>query len=354
MGKPSKRKQDKRKQRELDVHRKKLRVREQEWYSKSFPKFEIDAEGAPSPLVELVREAIRNFDFRTSNLFDESDMHHFKQLCRNTSKESQRDLKLLRHGDTGAILRGMKIGEAVYRLMPQAQLVQWLPFHDIEITPIGDRIRVRFDSLKTAKGNGGTIYYSPYCPKIKLPDGEKIVGWTRHSIDQLCARTAVDRTSYGCLGDVFAYLHHCTHFELCTLNDGKSAFTFFENCQKGFFSEHFVEVVLGKKMEQFVLPGEKVSRFYYRVGYCPIAIDAEFAVAKTLLFPGYQATPEHAALTRADAPRDVKNLLRDVAKEFTMLNLVKNSAIGLSLMKLFHDLGVPQVIETDEPFFRYR
>jgi hypothetical protein len=109
------------------------------------------------------------------------------------------------------------------------------------------------------------------------------------------------------------------------------------------FSGHITEQVLGR-------PGRKLC--YYRVGYCPVVVEGDFAKATTLLYPGYGGTPEYGLIVRSGLGREERRTLLDTASGMSRDVLERTG--DFSLTKWFHDNGVPQVIETDEDFFYHR
>ena len=141
------------------------------------------------------------------------------------------------------------------------------------------------------------------------------------------------------------------NFESCTLRDGSHAFSFFDECpadlspQVSSWQLGWAKTILGVKE---VDPTQ--GKLYYRVGYCPVALDKGFAKAKTLLFPGFKKTPEYEALDNIHMPPETKRRLQRLATDSDMTSLWETN--DFSALKWFHDNGVPQVIQTTEPLFR--
>ena len=105
-------------------------------------------------------------------------------------------------------------------------------------------------------------------------------------------------------------------------------------------TDHIAEQVLGRA-------GQK--NCYYRVGYCPVVVEGNFAKATTLLYPGYCGTPEYGLILQSGFGREEREKLISTASGMTRAVLEQTQDI--SLMKWFHENGVPQVIETDEDYF---
>ena len=108
----------------------------------------------------------------------------------------------------------------------------------------------------------------------------------------------------------------------------------------GFFNGHIAEQILGRS------PRKKC---YHRVGYCPVVIDGLFAKATTLLYPGYVGTPEYGLILRNGMRGMTRPQIVDLASRMTRQELETNQ--DYSLMKMFHDNGIPQIIETDEDYY---
>lgn len=89
--------------------------------------------------------------------------------------------------------------------------------------------------------------------------------------------------------------------------------------------------------------------FYYRLGYCPVVVENEFAIAKTLLFPGYTGTPEFKLINESDLPRRQKERFLELSTSNDASNVVYDG--DSDLIKWFHKNGVPQVIQTRRKIF---
>lgn len=341
MSKPSTRKQKKQKERERRVGEKKLRIADHKLYAENFPEFVFQTNNAPAEFVDLIRRTVRGIDFRDRSMFVTQETNFLKQLKRRPEIVTP----LLRQGvaqlNLTALHFATMIGHRVFARIPADELRKWIPFHDVQFFMTGTKIVVFFRSLEQVRGNGGTLYFSPRRPTLEINGQKLIVGWSRHAIERTCERLAPRWDSYLGLGDVFAFFHDCQRFDLCQLHGGRQlGFTFFDECEDGFFNGLIAEEVLGRKPN---------GKSYYRVGYCPVAIESGFAKATTLLFPGYTGTPEYGLILRHGLNGRDRTELVDAAGRLTRAEL-ENSR-DFSLMKMFHRNGVPQVIETDEEFF---
>lgn len=103
------------------------------------------------------------------------------------------------------------------------------------------------------------------------------------------------------------------------------AISFFQDC----FLDRYRAQVWKPPSEYFMHvigphPDHLTKHWYYRVRYCPIHVRGDFAIATTLLSPGYKATPEFALLQkRSDLPPEAKTDMLRRAQEQSYENLIK-------------------------------
>ncbi len=67
-----------------------------------------------------------------------------------------------------------------------------------------------------------------------------------------------------------------------------------------------------------------------------------YLLGKTLIYPGYGNAPEFGAILRANLPREEKERLIKAVDGLTIHDFVRTN--DFSLLKWFHDRGVPQVV----------
>jgi hypothetical protein len=122
------------------------------------------------------------------------------------------------------------------------------------------------------------------------------------------------------------------------------AITFFEDgSDNRFWNRRYVEEVLGQYDPAKGKP-------YYRVGYCPVVLDGEFAVATSFLPPGFKKTPEYEAIGRAELSAAERQRLRDMVTHDLALVRLKDCN-DFSAVRCFHNNGVPQIVQTLEEWF---
>jgi hypothetical protein len=334
-------KQQKQKKRERRVAAKKHEAADQLLYNKKFPSFEFRTNNAPDGFVELIRRTLREIDFRDRTLFHPSETEFLTHIKRSPEVIIPALVQGIANRNFGALHLASVVGHRVFSRIPQDQLRQWIPFHDVQFLMAGEKIIVLFRSLVQSRGTFGTVYHSPNRPTVEIDGKKLIVGWSKHAIERTCERLAPRWDSYGGLGDVFAFFHECRKFDSCQLHGGRDiGITFYDKCVSGYFGGHIAKQILGR------MPRNKC---YHRVGYCPVVIDGPFAKATTLLYPGYVGTPEYGLILRKGMPGMTRPQIVDLASKMTRHELETNQ--DYSLMKMFHNNGVPQIIETDEDYY---
>jgi hypothetical protein len=184
---------------------------------------------------------------------------------------------------------------------------------------------------------------------------------SRHALERICKRTVYDWRTYGGHGDAFAFLDNCVYFEDCTAVRGEPSFVVWNSCVPHHASWDYVEQVLGERVTlqgdyyEDVANAMKGRRFYYRVGYCPVEFHGDLAVATTLLVPGMEGrlgTPEGRLIGQSGLPADeVAEKRSQRERQLSMKALVDEG--DYTLVKWFHQNGVPQVVQMDHDVFRY-
>ena len=161
-------------------------------------------------------------------------------------------------------------------------------------------------------------------------------------VERISERTAGDRLTFSGSSQVFHLLNSCVYFEDASDLLGHPGFTFYIPAEPGFSGYQFVEKILGQL--------DLALTYYFRIGYCPVFVEGPVAVAKTLLLPGMRGTPECATLARLCLPRHEKERMKSGVDGLTWRRLVECN--DFSLLRWFHDHGVPQVVALDHEVFR--
>lgn len=231
------------------------------------------------------------------------------------------------------------IGKYIYQKVTSDIYLKYYPDNYVAFYPYrdGSKILVQFHSLLRGQIGGQTFFYSKLKPRIKIEGKKYIVAFTQHMIDRVYERTAIDQKNYTSLGDIFSLLaaYNLHHLELCTLNNGQPAISFWGPCGKPpFLHSQYIPNVLGK-----LVPGGGDALF--RLGYSPIVIHDDFAVAKTLLYPGYKSTPEYALLQSSLFSKSEQEGMQNKSMNQDAWRVIKD--LDFSCIKWFHDNGITQV-----------
>jgi len=111
----------------------------------------------------------------------------------------------------------------------------------------------------------------------------------------------------------------------------------YDACAPGFFTSEFALKVLG-------IESVPAGKYFYRLGYGPLALCDGFGVLKTFLTPGMRGTPEYQLLMDARIPNSEREcLLVRVEQGATRKGLIQS--LDFSATKWFHDRGIKQAVE---------
>ena len=355
-------KQKKQKQRQDRLAEQKQRAESLERERKrraEYPTFVWDDKNGDPEFVKLVRDAVSEIDFDDRTIFPAWERSFYRSGRRVGWKAAEFELRgdprpwnecAQAYGKSADVHIATHVGTEVLRRIPEVKLREFMPANDVCFLFRGTEIVAQFRTLLSTKSGA---FYSRRCPTISVDGVPKIVAFSKHAMDQVAERIEPKWVSldYSVLGDLYALFENCVHFERCDLypdeHGNTLAFTFYDVCVDDRFWAYnfYVKHVLG---EDKLIPEFKQ---YLRVGYCPAVIEGDFIKAKTLLFPGFGTTPERGAILRSNLPRGEKDRLIELAKTQNAQQL-KNTSDS-SVIKWFHENGVPQVIQTNERFFEY-
>jgi len=267
-----------------------------------------------------------------------TDHHEFtgRIQVRDTKDEyTKRAFKILFSSLLGDIL--------LEELKKQHLLEKYVPFNVAYIVPIEKSFRVFFKGMLTKKlDKASPIYYSKHKPTIEMNGEKPLIGFSRHAIHRICERCVGDWGTQGGAIDAFAFFNNCTYFELYkdeSRSKDQYYFSFYENCVDGYFCGLYPRMILDNY--------DPSKSYYYRIGYCPIVVNGNFAIGKTMLPPGMRGTPEDKILKKSTLSREEKHkIYKSAENSFKFMNLVKSQ--DFSGLKWFHDNGVPQIVELPE------
>jgi hypothetical protein len=357
MSDQSRKKHEKQVERRRKVAAKQRReeTKQQQWraervYHAVYPEFVFEGDQAPGEFIELVRSAVATINFDDRGVFSEAESSFYRTV---REKGARHAVEVFRHaqiGGKGHLEPGpdnwpRKLGEIIFRRIPQDALLRFLPYHDYFVHPHRQQIDVGIRSLIRHDMPGGPFYYSKYQPTLEVNGQAKIVGFHYHVIERVCQRLVPGGwKNYDGMGEAFAYFCQCQEFEIARLYPAQLGFTFYDDCAKDFWSRRIAEQVLGDRYQ----PDADYS---YRVGYCPAFVEGDFVFGITLLFPGYDNTPELGkilALPRSS--REKSQLLAEV-RNLTIHRFVESN--DFSILRWFHEQGVPQVINRKTKYITF-
>lgn len=311
-------------------------------YLDTYPKFVFERESSADPrFVQKVKDIVNEFDFR--NL-----PRVLQDWYAQIKKDRQFLLEFVSYGG-GAhpqVLSYMfHMGEYIFQALGES-IKAWIPYNDFRAIPNGKNIIIVFGGLLRERGPGGTVYYSAAEPKVKFDDKEYVVGFSNHAIEQTLKRLVARPYSYSGAGDAFAFFNNCKYYPPTKMIDGGHAFTFYDQCAKGFMSWNFVEETFEKTRDD--------RSYYRRIGYCPVVLEGRFAKAKTLLPPGYSSTPEAEYLNRLPRPKreEYIQIIDTPIANYVTDQMVLIPGNYFDPIKYFHQF-IPQVIENDVPLYRH-
>ena len=231
------------------------------------------------------------------------------------------------------------IGEKLLTLLGPHEVTQWFPYHYCQVgsDPSGHSWRLHCDSLLShVTADGRPLYYAATRPQLTVRGAPHTVAFTPHAIRRLGERVAWSPTTYADLGDVFGIVRDCTHVTTVHLYPHQLALVLYGDCVPGFVSDRYPDEILDVRQPH--------TPYRYRLGYCPLVQDGDFWVATTLLPPGYKGTPEYTVLLKTALPPTLKDRMLHQCDDFTYHRIC--TTMDFSLLKWFHQHGVPQVLPT--------
>jgi hypothetical protein len=351
-------KHEKQKKRERKVFEQKqhiFRIEKERLRRDQYPQIAVDPVNGDPEFVRLVRASLVGMDFDDRSLFQDGERKFYSLVRQYGFKHAYQRLQEVmqarfeqgdKFGRIGAIQLLKGFGTTLLSRISEVERRRYMPFNDVHVHIDQCDIIIMFSSLLSARGKDGTTFYSRQKPTIEFEGKQWNVGFSRHAIERLCQRVNPRYIEYGFSGDAHALVGNCIYFEPVLLHGNQPAFTFWDRCFTPPFSiyETYVKKILGE--ENVDLAG---GECYYRVGYCPVAFEGDFAKATTLLYPGYSATPEYGLLQKTPLDRQAKlGLSRQAVSNDVVEVLWKHNAEAI---KWFHDNGVPQVVQMNREVF---
>jgi hypothetical protein len=357
-----KKRQAKQKKRELEVRQRKLAVQAEAILRskrEKYPEIVIGRRDADPKFIESVIEAIKNFDFLDTKRLGSAQQAFYRMgkecgfgnaINLINSLPSINDGKKKIAGTQKLAVVLTSFGSLLLEMVPEEIRRKFMPWNDMSVDFQGQEIVLHFSSMKSQCGVGGTVYFSRLKPKITFNGNEYTVGFSRHAIERICKRLNPRYIQYGPAGDIHAFFNSCVYFEPVLLFGDQPAFALYDWCDNPGFS-HYETYTVGVLGKENINPTG--GRIYYRVGYCPVVFEGEFAKAKSFIQPGFRSTPEYGLL--------LSSSLRSEQKEHLIAKVTDDGRSESDTLywndseaaKWFHDNGIPQVIQLKHDVFVY-
>jgi len=314
-----------------------------------YPDFIFLTHSANPKWAEIITRVINRIDFEDRQYFNEFESLFFRMHRQIGFENAMNELKnaVGETQDYSAFKFHIPstVGEVVFRMMqpddwalcPLGPITRApLPIHDVEIIPSGKEFLVLFSSLKRGRTGG---YISARDIRHKLNGIDCTVSYSEHAIENIYRRIVGQLGHFGSWGDAYAFFDRNKYFQIETLHKNQSAVSLFQSC---FFEqlypgmrlvtcEYAMKIVGVQALDLYKNHG--VS-WYYKVGYCPMAVEGGEIQLKTMLPPGYTATPEYGKIMTAKISKSERGKLIAKTDDWTSEKL--HQTWDFDLFKWFH------------------
>lgn len=322
-----------------------------------YPKIYFDPTSGDPEFVSLVRKALVGLDFTDPSQFSSGELATYRLMREvgypvafHALTEAMQEREKL--GDKKAAVGVpsflLGFGMRLVSRVPEIDRRRLMPYNDVHVAFEGKDIVLRFSSMQSEKGSGGTVFFSRLEPKTEFDGKTWTVAFSRHSVERICERINPRYIEYGAAGDVHALFATCNYYEPIQLFGGQPAFVLYDMCDiPGFV--HYATYIKGILGEENFHPNE--GKYYYKVGYCPVVFEGRFAKAKTFLYPGYKGTPEFGLIKSSTLSRAERDVLFTQATTQNATEVLLND--NPEAIKWFHKHGIPQVVQMKREIFKH-
>jgi len=319
------------------------------------PEFRIDDSESTENIAELVSAGVDGLGRVYPQILDEDILAlmvgHQKNGWTDLVNEHAAHVKDMTRGE---VERGMThffekaFGDGILRYAPPNLLRRYLPSSCFTLRPGERHWDIRCRSLRQVKTDDGYLYQSPHEPAVEWAGETKRVAFTRHALTQLADRILPSwRAHYIGQAYVFGFLYECVYFEVIQLQSGQPALVVYNSCLRaGSHLREYMRGLLKLKSDK------EMVKHYYKVGYLPLTFEADMAVAKTFLTPGYWHTPERKTVF---ASKGAKVTIRDIEQACDDgINIMSVSTCERTkaAVRWFHTHGAPQAKKIEQEVFR--
>jgi hypothetical protein len=250
----------------------------------------------------------------------------------------------------GSLLFGASdyVGESIFSRLPEAYQQKLLPDYMFWPLLTESGFVINFQFLDRHYGEKGTFYYSNKKPTVKINDAAWAVCFSAHAIERMVERSNfLDYLTYTHYRLCAMYLKNCTHYDSITMANGQPALRILLGAHELFTLKQFYEhlkLITGQEITE-----TKTASPAYVLGYCPVDCKGRYAAAITLLYPGYDGTPEDALVRSARISPQERRKLLDMAVGNKTVRVVNDGYH--EALRWYHNHGAPQVLLMDNSYF---
>jgi len=241
------------------------------------------------------------------------------------------------------------VGEAIFSRLPPAYQQRLLPEYMYwpRLTPNG--IRISFGFMERQLQDTGACYYSKHSPTVTINGAQWIMGYSTHAIERILERSNFENhPTFSNYKNCAYFLRECTYFQAVELADGAPAVRAFMTesivSSERQFDDH-IKLITGQADIR-----QRTVRPAYVLGYFPVACMGRFAKATTMLYPGYNGTPEDGLVRSAKIPQADRERLLSMASSNNRVRVTNDGRH--EAIRWYHDHGIPQVICPPWPLFK--
>lgn len=236
------------------------------------------------------------------------------------------------------------VGDLIYAALSEEQRQRYLPMHMffVSIDWRNHDFLIRCDSMLRFHGRLGELWFSPARHKVSVGDTTLTVCYGTHTIERFMKRAFGAERNYASLAAIHQTLRSELYLESLTLSNGQPGIAAYRpvcafRSHQHTYGYQYLCQVAGD-------PDDRRDQCHL-LGYCPLRPYHGFAIASTLLTPGFRGTPEHDSILQ-EVP--------DESERARMLQTVDRWESGERapiedawLLRWFHAHGCPQVLQLD-------
>ena len=233
----------------------------------------------------------------------------------------------------------------IFSQLPDRYTKSPLPDYFFQVVPNDRRFVASFQFLPRLVVGAQSVWHSPLEPTVTIRGQDYKVGFTKHVFERACKRMSLAQpVEYFGFNGITSHFRSCVYFEHVLLGNGQDALRLFAPCLYEIGQMYMVDVANLRPSDMAAGP------WFFVIGYCPVELsDAGFAIGLTLLFPGYNNTPEDALVKRTRKHDKLDAALRSAAYDNSLGKVFMEK--NLQPLRWYHHYGVPQVIRLEKPLY---